>query len=241
MYCLIFYGTKHPNSASSTNTILIILYCIILYCIVPISHFIRMHYIVLYHIVTYQLSMILTWMRFPELWWVPAADHQWRCRDSSWPPGSKAAAGQRGHEWGDPRWLRQYTSPADCPPPPGPSSPQSFLQWETGCPGERTWKKEEDRYEQACWVSYVTGETKTTTLCFMGRKVYKINQGHLWRHQFFLLSWSLLTRWWWPQASWWLHSGSQRSPWGLGPAASCCQWRDQSTWRKPPCPEHWLH
>lgn len=52
---------------------------------------------------------------------------------------------------------------------------------------------------------------------------------------------SLLTRWWWTPASWWLHSDSQRSPWGPDPAASCCQWPDQNTWRKPPNLERSLH
>lgn len=49
-----------------------------------------------------------------------------------------------------------------------------------------------------------------------------------------------LTRWWWPPASWWLHSSSQRSLWGPDPAASSYRWPDQSTWRKPPGPEHSL-
>lgn len=50
-----------------------------------------------------------------------------------------------------------------------------------------------------------------------------------------------LTRWWWPPASWLLRSGSQKSPWELDPAASCYQWPNRSTWRRPPDRERSLH
>lgn len=50
---------------------------------------------------------------------------------------------------------------------------------------------------------------------------------------------SRLTTWWWQQGAWSLHWGYRRNLSGAGPAPSCCQLLDQSTWRRQPAQGHW--